>query len=1482
MYELSRVRLFSVGPPGARYQDVCLDLSGVGSRVEPGGSVDLFESDSRPPRRPSPASVLFLENGGGKSVLLKLIFSVLLPGRRQVVGTSNTRVLEKFVLGEDVSHVALEWMHTVTGQRVVTGKVSEWRGHVVSNDPAKLIDAWYSFHPTPAFGLDELPVTQDRRRVSLAGFRDRLEEAQQREPALHLTWETVHRQWSGHLVELGLDPELFRYQRAMNAGEGEAADVFAFPTDEAFVDFLLRAVVDPEEPRGLAEVVAGYAAKITERADLQLEHDFVAGMLERLGPLAAAEHEADVARAAEESALDAVRSLAGSVTARKALEDERLVSARAAVQEAADGERAATTRERRLADAVTELRRRVAMLSREVAEAVHGELTEEKARAVENLAAWQAVEPVLRDRLASAEAGRLRRVVSAEQDKAQPVLLARQRAASALAAALRLAAHDADRTATGESELAAESASRADRSRSDELRWAGQAAEHRAASDQARVALARIRDQVADAIDDGWLTEGEDPLEAHERAAAREIDAARAMEELLAEFGALRSARRGAQERLDAARVASSSQASLAESARTVLREAQDVASALAAEPRLAELMGVEAVELDQDAQELGQLLRAAIESADQRRAELHAESRVDARAIEALGAGGLLPVADEVEQALTVLEKAGIAASPGWRFLARLDETARAEVIERLPHLVSGIVLGDPGDVDRARAELLNARLLPRTPVAVGTDESLRGTASATAAFVVAPNPAMYDEDTAGRVRGELREANAVRRRLLGELDARLELDRALLERLRRLLAEYPPGRHAELAASAEAAEQAEGEARGQVDSVVGELAELDARSEHVDARLPELRDEEHSARERAARLVTLRGETERRPELTELIRRANTEAEVAEARADEARNLARQAREQEQEHVRASDRHLAVAATVRAELTELPDDVLDETHADAVTVEQGEPLSVLRAQYRAADSAYAAAEVDADLRAALGAAERAAEATRSAVLALPERVRARADELLRSSDGSEVSSRRAATEQAERALRAVEAGLQTAHTELALATRTVNELPVRPGALDHYPAPSDIDEGESLIEQGRRDHADAEAAVLAARGRHQAAMDDESAIDRSRVGFGSLLSALDELAEGGTDSDADPFTGDVDAAMTRWTQLRTTLRGSAGTRQERETRVRKAADDVALHAQDARFGTVTSPVRRHVLGVSRAQMPAFAEDWQRALRPRLRSLSDDLSNIGRHRSGIVTRLRGMVAESLRTLRLAGKLSELPEGLSDWSGQQFLRIRFEEMEDEDEVIEALGEVVDRTAQGYQSGGKEQRDGVSLLLRGVRAVMPKGVRVEMLKPDAVLRAERLRVSEIRDVFSGGQQLTAAIVLYCTMAALRANQRGEGRQSHAGLLFLDNPIGRASASYLLELQFGVAEALGVQLIYTTGLFDAGALSAFPLIIRLRNDADLRAGRKYLTVDDHVARVLARLPEEDGSGSLSAARIFRRPREEAVSG
>jgi hypothetical protein len=102
-----------------------------------------------------------------------------------------------------------------------------------------------------------------------------------------------------------------------------------------------------------------------------------------------------------------------------------------------------------------------------------------------------------------------------------------------------------------------------------------------------------------------------------------------------------------------------------------------------------------------------------------------------------------------------------------------------------------------------------------------------------------------------------------------------------------------------------------------------------------------------------------------------------------------------------------------------------------------------------------------------------------------------------------------------------------------------------------------------------------------------------------------------------------------------------------------------------------------------------------------------------------------------------------------------------------------------------------------------------------------------------------------------------------------------------VLFLDNPIGRASAGYLLELQLGVADALGVQLIYTTGLFDVNALSVFPLIVRLRNDRDLRSGLRFLVVEDEIRQRLDALGTPDGTGQLTAARLFRKPAPAGVS-
>lgn len=207
MYELSRVRLYSIGPAGARYADTVLDLRGVGAPVpDPApAQADFFEDEPvGPPRRPAPAGVLFLENGGGKSVLLKLIFSVMLPGHRNTLGGASSGVLRKFLLADDCGHVALEWQHTLTGESIVVGKVSEWRGRQVSNDPRKFAEAWYSFRPGPGMSLDSLPVAEATvvrprgepaegasgargRRRTMKGFRDALVEAGKNYPNLDVS-----------------------------------------------------------------------------------------------------------------------------------------------------------------------------------------------------------------------------------------------------------------------------------------------------------------------------------------------------------------------------------------------------------------------------------------------------------------------------------------------------------------------------------------------------------------------------------------------------------------------------------------------------------------------------------------------------------------------------------------------------------------------------------------------------------------------------------------------------------------------------------------------------------------------------------------------------------------------------------------------------------------------------------------------------------------------------------------------------------------------------------------------------------------------------------------------------------------------------------------------------------------------------------------------------------------------------------------------
>ncbi|MYT58332.1 hypothetical protein GTW29_16665, partial [Streptomyces sp. SID7834] len=541
---------------------------------------------------------------------------------------------------------------------------------------------------------------------------------------------------------------------------------------------------------------------------------------------------------------------------------------------------------------------------------------------------------------------------------------------------------------------------------------------------------------------------------------------------------------------------------------------------------------------------------------------------------------------------------------------------------------------------------------------------------------------------------------------------------------------------------------------------------------------------------------------------------------------------------------------------------------------------------LPALREAYRAASRLYEKVGVGADLRAEQARAESDESAALAELDRLTNKVRTRAAQLLEGTDGADGPSRQAASARAESLVQLLETRASTASEQLGRLRGEAERLAPADEASHHTElpadlAPADADQAQTLLRTATAELASATQALDTARAAHAELLRAHRTAEDSASGFDETAALLrDLLRDHGPDDETespDPYPGTLEEARQSATEARRSLRGCATDLSAAESSVREASDVLVRHANSTRYEQVRTPARQQIRELPAAALPDHAEKWAAAFAPRLRVLTDELAQLERNRESIVDRLRGLVESALTTLRSAQRLSRLPEGLGEWSGQEFLRIRFEEP-DQATLTERLGEVIDEaTHAALKKNSDLRRDGMSLLLRGVQAALqPKGIAVEILKPDAVLRAERVPVGQMGDVFSGGQLLTAAIALYCTMAALRSNDRGRDRHRHAGTLFLDNPIGRANATYLLELQRAVSDALGVQLLYTTGLFDTTALAEFPLVIRLRNDADLRAGLKYISVEEHLR---PGLPQQDPEGEtvhgeITATRMFKR--------
>ncbi len=1423
---LRRFHLDGIGPPAARFDPL---------------TVDLTDGD-----RPASSAVLFLENGGGKSVLLRLLFSVVLAGRRNTLGTVR---FDGYIGSGDTGHVVLEWD---TGDGVlVTGTVLEWRNRTKSSSSANLLQLWYSFGPQPGvLTIDELPIRDGDRRITRTGFRDRLQVLARERPSLGIVVEDSPQRWTEHLLRSTvLDPETFRYQRRMNADEADADSLFAdMKADDDFVRFVVEAVHDPDELVEFGDLVDAHAAQLGRYDELVTEHRFCDAAAAALRYLAETAVAVDDAGTEIKAASTEVLTLRSRLTVAAAGADER---AAAAARRAAEGEARAAelvSESNRAQALALEHRRLEATFLLVGAQAEEQAASDRLTAARRTLEAWRAAGSVVALGRADAELTGLRNAQEAVEHDLLPLRAAAESATAryagrlvAEAAGLDLHADLAMLRAADALERVEEAAGAAASAQREEGEASGRAALR-------REQVAAVDTAIEEARADMLLGPVEPPADAAERAAVDER--------------AARDALRAARERRSAS----------TERLRRVDAELADLAGRIAGdESRL----GAERAELglnQRDASRLVSRLRvqeitpdaddlwlvgdavikalaatvAADESAHRRLDQEIDDLQVQ---LDALGVDGLLPPHPDLAVILDTLAAARIAATTGWRYLAQLeDPSLRTAVLDRNPALAGGVIVNDPALVGAARRALQDAGVETSTVVVLGPLEALdRETPDVVGAPV---RPALYDPAWTASARAEMeaRLADATDER--DAAAARLANDAPLRGEVEALFQRCSNEHRARLVASVAAID-------ARLHAARVERGELRVERDDLATTVDGLEDKQQLLADELAACSS------RRQRLAELAKHAmeagrwRDEADGLDARVEASRRAAARASANAERHraEAAAERDAAVQARADAGRRRADAAVLG---VEPVADVPGPTTNALAGEFDAARQAYETERQGRDLTPEIQRIEQAVERVRQDLANVRADVRGEAEILAATPGAGDVVYRQGQLDSAT----ALVSRLDAERTELLKAVgQAENVVTARtpPGRPRHVVLSPDEEPADAAA---------ASAAAVAHQQRFQVLADEQRGVeasaraDREGASRGENEATLLRAAirvlpevEGDTDHEAGDRPGEP------WIEPADLAAEAAQLARNRYDVVARALADAERRRDDALGATRALANDRAYAGMGGVRVALAGEDAT-SLTARAGPLADELDamrrsveaelvDAERHREGIVVRLSTLAETHLRQLARMKTLSKLPDGLGDWSGKPFLAIEFEPASPA-EIPARLGPVLDAAV-----ADPRRRKPVDLLLAAMQAAVARRrgdreetFRVRLLRPNRAMTVEWAGVAELGSEFSGGMKLTAAICTYCTLAALRAGSRSSGRLFglEPGPLFLDNPLGKASADYLLDLQHAVARRLGIQLVNTTGVWDVEALATYERVVRLRNLADLRRNVHRLRVDD----------------------------------
>lgn len=1466
---LRRFVLRSVGPPAARFHPLDLDM------VTTDGTV-------------AHRVLCVLTNTGGKSTLLKLLSSVVNPGTAGLIGKGE---VADMVLATDTSHVVLEWQQA-DGTRYVTAWVGEWARFDKPQSGSKgLKQHWYTFRVVTGLGVDDLPFEHEGRRVRSDEYRRQLLALFKDHPGALGFIADTQTAWRQALSDRTLlDERLFSYQATMNAAEsGAAALVTRLKTPEAVVGFFVEAFDDDARTTEMFKEVTAYITQAGSRASMETHAVLCGELAEAVERFQVQDGEYSTAVDMELYDIERRREMAGAVRARSVIEEARATEAaqahEAAVLVLAASRQAIDLDEDRRAQYLlveAELRRAVAERAALAADA-HEQETDLQNRA------WQKVEDVADYDAALAADKQAQATFDEAERELAPLRAQAEAAAGRLVAGLHAqasAATTAAQAARGRSEAARRAQAQANKRR-DEARTAAAAAGEVLRAGDARTA--RSTQLVADSRRAGDIGAKETAAEAEQRWGTTHRAAGERRERARADKDAATEAKRVAGQERSAAMLARQKALAAAKTAAELLDRAAASAANLLADPDLmAAMRGAppetarhRVVPADTATQAAGQI-EEQVQSVEEAAGDTGARLRSVSAELERLDGSDLLDAGADVVSAVTVLREATIGAVTGWSWLADVvPADDRLAFIASRPDIANGVVVNDPSRLDEARRALEKAGLFPRLAVAVTTTRSAGTTADnlpdtdlaeeGGARFVVEPHPGLYDKVKAEEEIARLRDHQVMLRDRHAEQTARGRTLREAVGLARRHAEDWPDSRLDGVEAEKAVAEREAGvaEAREQVaaDAIGAAVAAEKAAqvAEHSAA------EEEKLAAAADRRLVPVaQAESEAatyaatRPGLVEQIARHERDAQLAsdevEAAESQAETAGEQRRQMEQEAQKFEGRAVQVGATPAADVP-------------------AEPIHVLEAAHSTLSEQLANEAAGRDHKGTL-------DRARAEVRRAGERLSGVAEGVLKLAR-QHASSVMAGTREAVRSAEAAAGQAWTAavnrkvqcHHEVAkwaemVETRRPSDRPVHTVLVgDEVPADADDAVRRASELDGR---------LLTARALRDSQQAEVSALEEATKAATSAAHEFSRLVLSQDDPvlAAEPYLGGLNAAHRVLDELRTAV-GEA-TKQAAEARLARlaAAGEVNKGANDRRWGDIPNSLKERCANASAETLSKDGEQYRNGLRSREASLLADIADLDKHRSVVIDSLGQTCDQIQRSLRRVKAASTIPAKVFGVGGQHAISIDFKPLPTE-AANAGLTSVIDRWAAEGSSLGADTKTRQARLMQALSATVEKRPQagcwtVKMLKPRIDGDVTFCPPERITREYSGGQELTLAVLLYCTLAAVRADDR-TGSPRPPGLLLLDNPFGAASSERLIQMQQELAAAADVQLFCLTALGEPSILNGFngPGTFRqtLRNDRDQRNGHQHVraigaddTTQRRVTAHLAGPALEDGEESL----------------